>query len=130
MVVGLRADGCAEADVQIVLGVGGQRALQCCHQPDGGWLDVRHLLDRGLGLDGFNLLDAASVRIGTPRYVRPRLADHDNRIARQHGLFVTGFQPRDLHGALNTVAQPLNQLGERELCPGSAALEKLNESLR
>jgi 2-oxoglutarate ferredoxin oxidoreductase subunit beta len=28
------------------------------------------------------------------------------------------------------VAAPLNMLGEKELCPGSAALEKINASLR
>jgi 2-oxoglutarate/2-oxoacid ferredoxin oxidoreductase subunit beta len=31
---------------------------------------------------------------------------------------------------LRTVNKPLNALGERELCPGSAALEKFNASLR
>ena len=31
---------------------------------------------------------------------------------------------------LDTVATPLNQLGEAALCPGSAALEKINASLR
>jgi 2-oxoglutarate/2-oxoacid ferredoxin oxidoreductase subunit beta len=36
----------------------------------------------------------------------------------------------DLHAALNTSATPLNRLGERELCPGAAALDKLNASLR
>ena len=39
-------------------------------------------------------------------------------------------EPEDLHAHLNTVDAPLNQLGERELCPGSAALEKFNASLR
>ena len=38
--------------------------------------------------------------------------------------------PDDLHGHLNTVETPLNLLGEADLCPGSAALEKLNASLR
>jgi len=31
---------------------------------------------------------------------------------------------------LNTVERPLNELGEKELCPGGSALEKLNASLR
>jgi hypothetical protein len=31
---------------------------------------------------------------------------------------------------LKTVHKPLNTLGERELCPGSGALEKFNASLR
>jgi 2-oxoglutarate ferredoxin oxidoreductase subunit beta len=36
----------------------------------------------------------------------------------------------DLHRLLNTVDVPLNQLGEKELIPGAAALEKFNASLR
>ncbi len=36
----------------------------------------------------------------------------------------------DLHDHLNTVATPLNRLTERDLCPGSVALEKLNAALR
>ncbi len=31
---------------------------------------------------------------------------------------------------LNTVDVPLNQLGEKDLIPGAAALEKFNASLR
>jgi len=39
-------------------------------------------------------------------------------------------QAQDMHQGLNTVMQPLNDLGEAELCPGTSALAKLNESLR
>ena len=51
------------------------------------------------------------------------------------GQIVTGLlylerEPADLHGHLNTVQAPLNTLSERELCPGSAALEKINAALR
>jgi 2-oxoglutarate ferredoxin oxidoreductase subunit beta len=46
------------------------------------------------------------------------------------GLLYLEREPEDLHAHLNTVEPPLNRLGERELCPGSAALEKLNASLR
>jgi 2-oxoglutarate/2-oxoacid ferredoxin oxidoreductase subunit beta len=46
------------------------------------------------------------------------------------GLLYVHLEPNDLHASLNTVTMPLNQLGERELCPGSAALNKLNASLR
>jgi 2-oxoglutarate ferredoxin oxidoreductase subunit beta len=35
-----------------------------------------------------------------------------------------------LHSHLNTVDSPLNGLGESALCPGSAALDKINASLR
>jgi 2-oxoglutarate/2-oxoacid ferredoxin oxidoreductase subunit beta len=51
------------------------------------------------------------------------------------GEVVTGLlyvQPgaADLHDHLNTVETPLNQLSERELCPGSVALERINAALR
>ena len=51
------------------------------------------------------------------------------------GEVVTGLlyvQPdsADLHEHLNTVEAPLNQLSERELCPGNVALERINASLR
>ena len=51
------------------------------------------------------------------------------------GEVVTGLlyvQPDsvDLHQHLNTVETPLNKLGERELCPGNVALERINASLR
>ena len=36
----------------------------------------------------------------------------------------------DLHHHINTVDTPLNQLGTRDLCPGSVALERINASLR
>ena len=51
------------------------------------------------------------------------------------GEVVTGLlyvQPdsSDLHDNLNTVETPLNQLSERELCPGNVALERINAALR
>jgi len=51
------------------------------------------------------------------------------------GEVVTGLlyvQPDapDLHQHLNTVDTPLGQLTERELCPGSVALERINAALR
>jgi 2-oxoglutarate ferredoxin oxidoreductase subunit beta len=51
------------------------------------------------------------------------------------GQIVTGLlyvepESEDLHGHLNTVDASLNSLNEKELCPGSAALEKINASLR
>ena len=38
--------------------------------------------------------------------------------------------PRDMHANFNTVDVPLNGSNVKELCPGSAALEKINASLR
>src|SRR5690606_10818765 len=46
------------------------------------------------------------------------------------GLLYVDPQPADLHEHLQTVDTPLNRLGERELCPGAAALERINASLR
>ena len=46
------------------------------------------------------------------------------------GLLYVDAEAEDLHSHLNTVAAPLNTLSEKELCPGSAALEKINAALR
>jgi 2-oxoglutarate ferredoxin oxidoreductase subunit beta len=35
-----------------------------------------------------------------------------------------------MHSYMNTAATPLNALTEAELCPGAAALDKLNAALR
>ena len=46
------------------------------------------------------------------------------------GLLYFDSQAEDMHQHINTVDTPLNQLGAKELCPGNAALEKINASLR
>jgi 2-oxoglutarate/2-oxoacid ferredoxin oxidoreductase subunit beta len=46
------------------------------------------------------------------------------------GLLYVNPQPQELHGYLHTVETPFNRLSERELCPGSGALAKLNAALR
>src|SRR5665213_3424510 len=46
------------------------------------------------------------------------------------GLLYMDKDADDLHGHLDTVAAPLNTLGEKELCPGQAALDKFNASMR
>ena len=46
------------------------------------------------------------------------------------GLLFVEQDAQDLHGHLGTVGKPLNALSEKELCPGSAALDKINQSLR
>ncbi|HUP97242.1 MAG TPA: hypothetical protein VM073_04835, partial [Usitatibacter sp.] len=68
----------------------------------------------------------ASDRIAAMTFVQSRYAVGEIVT----GLLYINDKPRDLHASMNTVPLPLNQLGERELCPGSAALEKLNETLR
>ncbi len=67
---------------------------------------------------------------------RDRLAAMDYVQKRQaEGEIVTGLlyvdaDSGDLHDRIGTVATPLNRLGEKELCPGAAALEKINAALR
>jgi 2-oxoglutarate ferredoxin oxidoreductase subunit beta len=46
------------------------------------------------------------------------------------GLLYLDALATDLHTALNTTATPLNALTEAQLCPGIAALELVNASLR
>jgi len=51
------------------------------------------------------------------------------------GQIVTGLlyidpEADDLHAHLNTVDTPLNTLEANTLCPGTAALDKINASLR
>ena len=91
-------------------------SVQEVRQHDGSVLRLRKLEE------GYDTSD----RIAAMTYVQSRYAV---------GEIVTGLlyvepEAHDLHEHLNTVAQPLNQLGERELCPGSAALAKFNEGLR
>src|ERR1700742_393187 len=46
------------------------------------------------------------------------------------GLLYVDPDSEDLHSHLNTVEKPLNALEADDLCPGSAALDKINASLR
>jgi len=46
------------------------------------------------------------------------------------GLLYVDPDAEDLHTHLDTVEQPLNTLDAKALCPGSAALDKFNASLR
>src|SRR5262245_56129082 len=82
---------------------------------------------------------------GTRLRLRKVAADYDahDRIAamkylqERHaaGEIVTGVlyleaKPSDLHDYLNIVEKPLNKLTNAELCPGTEALKRFNESLR
>jgi 2-oxoglutarate/2-oxoacid ferredoxin oxidoreductase subunit beta len=82
---------------------------------------------------------------GSKLALRKIAADYDvhNRLAamnflQQHaakGQIVTGLlyvekDAEDLHAHLDTVDKPLNALAEKDLCPGSATLGKINQSLR
>ncbi len=46
------------------------------------------------------------------------------------GLLYLNPDSEDLHAHLNTYAAAFNKLGEKELCPGSGMLEKINADLR
>ena len=46
------------------------------------------------------------------------------------GLLYVDPDAEDLHAHLNTVDAPLNGLEAKDLCPGTAALEKINAGLR
>ncbi|MGQ0741147.1 MAG: 2-oxoacid:ferredoxin oxidoreductase subunit beta [Alphaproteobacteria bacterium] len=46
------------------------------------------------------------------------------------GLIFIEEGASDLHGNLNTVEAPLNRLGEKDLCPGSKALDSFNAAHR
>jgi 2-oxoglutarate/2-oxoacid ferredoxin oxidoreductase subunit beta len=85
-------------------------------QPDGSLLRLRKLrpdydaTDRGAAM--------------------ARLQEHRQRGELATGLLFVDPAAQDLHAALNTVAKPLNRLDEAALCPGSAALERINGALR
>lgn len=46
------------------------------------------------------------------------------------GLLFVDKDSQDIHTTMNTTKTPLRTLSEKELCPGSAALEKINQALR
>lgn len=46
------------------------------------------------------------------------------------GLLYVEPEPEDLHSHLGTVPVPLNTLTDKDLCPGTAALDAINQSLR
>jgi 2-oxoglutarate ferredoxin oxidoreductase subunit beta len=58
------------------------------------------------------------------------LQEHTSRGEVVTGLLYVDPDPIDLHAHLNTVDVAFNQLGEPQLCPGAAALESFNASLR
>ena len=46
------------------------------------------------------------------------------------GLLYMNPDTEDLHDLLDTSETPLNQLTEKELCPGSEILKEINDSFR
>jgi 2-oxoglutarate/2-oxoacid ferredoxin oxidoreductase subunit beta len=85
------------------------------------------------------LHDGSSIRLrkmGADYNVHDRIAALAHLMRRDEaGEIVTGLiyldkNPTDLHENLDLVDAPLNQLADTELCPGSSALEKINDRLR
>ena len=76
------------------------------------------------------------------RFSYRTLAERSNRYSRWalgqrvgKGEVVTGLlyvepESHDLCTRIDLAEQPLNQFGEKELCPGSSVLEKINAELR
>jgi len=85
-------------------------------QHDGSWLRL-HKVDTSYD---------ATNKIAAMNYIQ----EHQARGEVVTGLLYVDPQAEELHSNLTTVATPFNKLGEAELCPGSAALAKLNASLR
>ncbi len=90
-------------------------------------------------------VEAVTQHDGSVLRLRKVAPDYDvhNRIAAMNylqerqaaGEVVTGLlylepESQDLHGYLNTVEKPFNELDESELIPGAEALERFNQSLR
>jgi 2-oxoglutarate ferredoxin oxidoreductase subunit beta len=65
-------------------------------------------------------------RIGALTYLQQR--ESAGELAT--GLIYLDKDARDMHANLNTVDVPLNRLSEKELCPGSKALDAINASYR
>jgi len=84
-------------------------------QHDGSVLRLRKLAE---GYDPGDRLAAMS-----------HIATYEARGEILTGLLYVRADAQDLHGHLNTVAVPLNRLGERELCPGAGALAAINAEL-
>ncbi|WP_276965863.1 2-oxoacid:ferredoxin oxidoreductase subunit beta [Metallibacterium scheffleri] len=68
----------------------------------------------------------AHDRVGAMNYLQA----HQAKGEVVTGLLYVDPEARDLHAHLDTVDAPFNTLGERELCPGAAVLEKINAGLR
>jgi len=85
-------------------------------QHDGSWLRLRKLGEE---------YDPAD-KIAAMKRVQEGLAAGEVVT----GLLYVDPTPKDLHHHLNTVEAPLNTLNTPDLCPGPAALDKINASLR
>ena len=65
-------------------------------------------------------------RIAAMNYVQ----EHQAKGEVVTGLLYIDPEPEDLHAHLNTAETAFNRMGVKELCPGSAMLERINAGLR
>lgn len=86
------------------------------HQHDGTILRLRKLAEE------YDPTDKA----GALAHIQERMAAGEVAT----GLLYLDPEPEDLHIALNTVKVPLNTLGDAQLNPGKAVLDKINAGLR
>ena len=91
-------------------------AVEIVRQHDGSLLKLRKLA---------NDYDATD-RIAAMNF----LQEHHARGEIVTGLLYVDGEAGDMHDLLGTAQHPLNGMNDDMLCPGSAALEKLNASLR
>ena len=103
----------------------------------GANLANRDLIYLGVSGDG----DSASIGFGQFAHSIRRavnmtyIVENNGVYGLTKGQVVTGLlyvdpDSEDLHTHLDTVETPLNTLEAKDLCPGTAALEKINASLR
>jgi 2-oxoglutarate/2-oxoacid ferredoxin oxidoreductase subunit beta len=85
-------------------------------QADGSTLRLRKMASDYDPTDRLNAMNAMQLRAAAGEIAT--------------GLLYVDPAAKDWHAAQRTAANPLNALGEKALCPGSAALEKINAGLR
>ncbi len=73
---------------------------------------------------------SAGPEITDRRQAIDNLEDHKHQGVILTGVLYLNPNSEDTHDILQTTKRPLNSLGETDLCPGSAVLEKINASYR
>ena len=91
-------------------------SVELVRQHDGSWLKLRKLAG---DYDPTNRIAAMDF-----------LQTHQAKGEIVTGLLYVDPEAEDMHGIIGTATAPLNAMGDDLLCPGSAALAKLNASLR
>ena len=90
---------------------------------------------------GLPLRELAGIHVGKINVVEPDIPDEDNRIRRQQGLFVSGFQPRDLQNvAIDRIhfrqlpgevfEDACAKIEEKHLLPDRTAVTALTRQIR